>query len=118
MNGDDARARFDAAIDDELDGGERAAFEAALARDPALRDEFVRHRRVVEATRALASAPPVDLLGGVQQKLRARSGGKFYRDRFAVEQGRTRTIGWMLGASAALVLLVALWLAYDAGLLG
>ncbi|MET0344148.1 MAG: hypothetical protein ABW252_24245 [Polyangiales bacterium] len=110
-----ARDCFDAALDDELSADARATFEAALAADPALRAEFARHREVVEATRALGRAlPPVDLLAGVQDKLRARSGGKFYRDRFAAARGQ-RVLGWMLGACATLVLLVGLWLAYDAG---
>ena len=118
MNSEQARAHFDAAVDDELSADERAAFEAALARDAALRDEFASYRALLEATRALRrDVPQVDLLAGVQHKLRARSGGRFYRDRFAEQRGMRGHIGWMLGACAALVVLVALWLAYDAGLL-
>lgn len=117
MTPEQVRSCFDAALDDELDAGERAAFEAALAADAALREEYARHRDVVEATRRLGSeGPAVDLLAGVQEKLRARSGGKFYRDRFAEQRGRSASIGWMLGASATLVVVVALWLAYQAGL--
>ena len=115
MNSEQARAHFDAAVDDELSADERAAFEAALARDAALRDEFASYRALLEATRALGrDVPQVDLLAGVQHKLRARSGGRFYRDRFAARRGLH--VGWMLGACAALVVLVALWLAHDAGL--
>jgi hypothetical protein len=104
MTSDEARERFD------------AAFEAALSRDAGLRDELARQRALLEATRALADVPKVDLLAGVQHKLRARSGGRFYRDRFAERRSLRASIGWMLGACALLVLAVASWLAYDAGL--
>ena len=117
MTSDEARARFDAALDDELSPDARAAFEAALARDAALREELARHRVVLEATRALGrEVPKVDLLPGVQHKLRARSGGRFYRDRFAEQRGLRGPAVWMLALCALLVVLVALWLAYDAGL--
>lgn len=115
MNGQEARAHFDAAVDDELSADVRAAFEAALAQDAPLREEFARYRALLEATRALGrDVPPVDLLAGVQDKLRARSAGRFYRDRFAARRGPR--MARMLVACGALVMLVALWLAYDAGL--
>ena len=115
MNSEEARGHFDAVLDGDLSPEEHAAFEAALAEDAALREAFTRYRRLLEATRALGrDVPQVDLLPGVQDKLRARSGGRFYRDRFAARRGLH--VGWMLGACAALVVLVALWLAHDAGL--
>jgi len=117
MNDDELRARFDDAIDDALSADERRAFEAALATRPALRAEYERHREVLEATRALGNAPaPVDLLGEVQRKLRARSGGRFYRDRFAEQRGRRGGMGVMLLLSALVVLLVLAWFAYASGL--
>ncbi len=111
---DEARARFDAAVDGELSSGERAAFEAALGASEALRTEFERHRAVVQATGELGRVSQVDLLAGVQQKLRVRSAGRFYRDRFAERSGRG-LLPWLLALATIFVLIVALWFAYDAG---
>jgi anti-sigma factor RsiW len=116
MDGDEARARFDAALDDELSREERAEFDAALAADPALRAEYERLRSVLAGAGALGRVSSVDLLSGVQHKLRARSGGRFYRDRFAERRGGRGSLAWMLAISACLVLCVVLWFAYDAGL--
>jgi hypothetical protein len=116
MTPEEARASFDAALDDELDAEQRAAFDAALADDPALQREFDALRTLLRGADALARVSQVDLLAGVQSKLRARSGGRFYRDRFAEQRGRT-SIGWMLAISICLILCVVLWFAYDAGLL-
>jgi anti-sigma factor RsiW len=113
MTSDEARALFDAALDDELAGEARAAFAAALARDEVLRGEFARHEELLAATRMLGhGVAPVDLLSGVQQKLRARSGGRFYRDRFSQ---RRAGAGWLLVGCALVVVLTALWLVHDAG---
>jgi anti-sigma factor RsiW len=113
MTPEEARVLFDAAIDDELDPQARQTFEQALASDAALRAEFERHRDVVFATRALArEAPQVDLLAGVQDKLRARSGGRFYRDKFAEQRGRSTPITWMIAASVIVIvgaLVFAAW---------
>lgn len=115
MTSDEARTRFDAALDDELADEERAAFEAALAADGLLRAEYERHRGLFAG--ALGRVSQVDLLAGVQHKLRARSGGKFYRDRFSERRATSASLGLILAVSACLVLLVLLWFAYDAGLL-
>jgi anti-sigma factor RsiW len=116
MTSEEARARFDAAIDAELSESERVAFERALADDPAVHAEFERHRAIVEQARTVGRAvATVDLLGGVQDKLRARSGGRFYRDRFA-EQRTGAGLSLMISTSAVLVLLVLAWLLYDAGM--
>jgi anti-sigma factor RsiW len=105
MTPEEARVLFDAAIDDELDQETRQRFEQALADNAELRAEFERHRDVVFATRALSrEAPQVDLLAGVQDKLRARSGGRFYRDKFAEQRGRSQQITWMLAASIIVII--------------
>jgi hypothetical protein len=52
---------------------------------------------------------PVDLLAGVQEKLRVRSGGKFYRDRFAEQRGRANPLVWLLTFASVLVIGVAIW---------
>jgi anti-sigma factor RsiW len=113
MTPEEARVLFDAAIDDELDVEARQTFEQALAEHDGLRAEFERHRDVVFATRALArEAPKVDLLAGVQDKLRTRSGGRFYRDKFAEQRGRSPQITWMIAASVIVIvgaLVFAAW---------
>ncbi len=109
MNDEAARALFERALEGALDASTQREFEAALRANDALHDEFI---ELSAARRAGRGATPkgegelanVDLLAGVQQKLRARSGGKFYRDRFAERRGMGFT--WML-ALASLVLLAA-----------
>ncbi|MEZ4252572.1 MAG: hypothetical protein R3B99_30550 [Polyangiales bacterium] len=118
MTGDEARERFSEAYDDELSAEERAAFDAALDADPALRAEYEDFRALLDGTHALAGGddpdlhddvalrraflegtafegegsdePVPDLLPGVQKKIRERSRGRYYRDRFA-ERGKLAT---------------------------
>jgi anti-sigma factor RsiW len=140
MTSDEARERMTDALDGLLSPEERAAFDAALAADAALRAEYEELRALVEATaRALgggrrsggddaaastgqaaiapgASSPPdetaeaPDLLAGVQRKLHKRSGGRYYRDRFAQRAGT----GLALPVVLAGVMLVVLALLYVA----
>jgi len=118
MTPDQARARFDAARDGELDAEQREAFEDALAGDDALREEYARHRALFDAASNLREAPAVDLLAGVQDKLRARSGGKFYRDRFSRRSGQqSESLRALIVLSACLIVATLLWFAYQAGLL-
>lgn len=116
MDDETARACFDRALDGELDRDELAAFEAALARSPALAAAYARHRDVLQAARALHAQASVDLLGDVQSKLRARSGGRFYRDRFAEQRGQGRSIAVIVAISAVFALVALLGLAYARGL--
>lgn len=118
MTREQAEARFDDALDGELAAEERASFEAALAADEALREAFERHRAVLRAAARLASEPRIDLLAGVQQKLRARSGGRFYRDRFAERRKKSASLALVLTLSALFVVAVISWLAYGAGWIG
>lgn len=111
MTSAEARAVFDAAIDGQLDGDTRGEFERALADDEVLRTEFERHRALFGQPWQ-RDEPAVDLLAGVQHKLRARSGGRFYRDRFA-ERRHLRGLNVMVLASALILIAVALWFAYQ-----
>lgn len=111
MTADEARALFDAAYDGELDDDSRAAFEALLAHDAAVRSEYESFRVTMSRTRALDATPPIDLLSGVQDKLRARSGGRFYRDRFSTQRGRSPQLVWMLVLSALVLVAFALFAA-------
>jgi anti-sigma factor RsiW len=109
MTADEARALFDAAYDGELDDAGRAEFEALLAHDAAVRTEYESFRVTMSRTRALNAAPPVDLLSGVQDKLRARSGGRFYRDRFSTQRGRSPQIVWMIVLSVGVLVACAIF---------
>lgn len=117
LSPDAARALFQRALDDDLSADERAELEHALAADAQLAEELTALRKVMAATSALASATPqVDLLSSVQHKLRTRSGGRFYRDRFAEKQGQKSALTWVLGATFLVLLATVLWLSVRAGL--
>jgi hypothetical protein len=87
-----------------------------LARDEALRNELEQLEQVVKATRALHSAPRIDLLSGVQSRLRERSGGRFYRDRFSQRRGNG-LLPWMLAGAGLMLVLTAAWFVLDLSLL-
>lgn len=117
MTSDEARGLFDAALDGELPSAQQTEFDQALAEDRELQREYHALRAVVQGAAALQqSTPSVDLLGSVQLKLRARSGGRFYRDRFSEQQGRGALLVWALGGSLLLVVAVVVWLSSEAGL--
>jgi anti-sigma factor RsiW len=119
MTREEARDLFSRALDAELADDERAEFERALLADAELAREFEQLRALQQAAAALkAASPSIDLLGSVQHKLRARSGGRFYRDRFAERQGRGGLLTWTLAGSFVVLLLGVFWLGLWSGLLG
>lgn len=120
MTRDEARDNFSAAFDDEL-GDARADFDAVLAEDAELREEYEEFAQLLRETQSLAldegapaagDAAAPDLLAGVQRKLRARSGGRYYRDRFSERSTRGFSMP-MLIAGAMLILLAALFMALN-----
>lgn len=111
MTSAEARAAFDAALEGELDEQAQGEFEQALESDGELRAEYDRHRELFGKPWRREDVG-VDLLASVQHKLRARSGGRFYRDRFA-ERSHLRGMTMMTLVSAAMLLAVALWFAYQ-----
>jgi anti-sigma-K factor RskA len=117
LSAEAARALFQRALDDDLSADEKVELEQALAEDKGLARELTALRELVAATSALSSATPsVDLLSSVQHKLRVRSGGRFYRDRFAEKQGQRSALPLVLGASFLVLLATVLWLSLRAGL--
>lgn len=114
MTSDEARDLFPDALDDALSATQRLAFEAALAADAALRAEYVELREVLGEAAAIAEAdaaiaPTVDLLHAVQTKLRKRSRGRFYRDRFSRDVGRATQMWPLVAASVMLIVLGTAW---------
>ena len=116
MSNERARECFDAALDGELEPDERAAFDAALAADEGLRADYDAHGFANSALGSLGTSESVDLLPGLQERLRRQSGGKYYRDRFSEKQG-TRGSSVLIAACSALVLIALLWLANETGVL-
>jgi anti-sigma factor RsiW len=109
MNAEDAEALFSAAYDAELPPEERREFERALSADPALAQRYREFCMTIQALKlAEESVPAPDLLAGVQRRLRLKSGGRFYRDRFAERAGGGRQQLFILIWASALML-VTLW---------
>lgn len=112
MTSDEARELFSAAYDGELDDGQKRDFDAALAADEELAAEY----RELEALLRDASAmgepgeeDAPDLLAGVQNRIRVRSRGRFYRDRFASEAKARSMLPIYLGVAMLLLVAIA-WL--------
>lgn len=113
MTGDEAREAFDAAFEGELDPAARAAFEAALAEDAALRDEYEDFARTLRALRGIGVRDsevetPQALVEGVERKLRVRSRGRFYRDRYASARREERVLPFILAVVVFVLLIVAI----------
>lgn len=115
MSPEEARDAFSEAFEDELDPARQKAFEAALAADDELRMEYASFVETLQLVRGLGEddhAP--DLLTGVQERLRKRSRGRYYRDRFAQ---RAAGGGWVLAlllAMASVLVLATAWYALHA----
>ncbi len=117
MSPDEARDLFSEAFEGDLEPARKEAFDAALAQDGELRheyDEFVETFRMVSALGADEDEVP-DLLHGVQERIRKRSRGRYYRDRFSERAG----LGWVLPlllAMASVLVLASAWYALQAGI--
>ena len=98
MTSQEARDLFSAAYDSELAPETQREFEAALESDTLLASEYAEFRTLLRAAAVddVAITPTPDLLPGVQHRLRARSRGRFYRDRFSERAG--------LGARSPLII--------------
>lgn len=110
MTPEQARETFGDAHDGFLDDEARAEFDAALDADESLRAEFTRYQALCRAAGSLGddAAPTPDLLRGVQHKLRQRSGGRYFRDRFS--QRAKLGMPWpVVMAVAMLALMLLAW---------
>lgn len=107
MSPEEAREAFSEAFEDDLDPERKAAFEAALRDDAELRQEyaeFVETLQLVSRIGGDDDEPAPDLLAGVQERLRKRSRGRYYRDRFAQRAGPGWTLPLLLLMASVLVL--------------
>jgi len=112
MTTDEARSKFDEAFEGELDAATRAAFDAAVAEDAELRAEwegFLATMRLVRGVGLDSVTKPTEpLVDGVHHKLRVRSRGRFYRDRFST----LPTQEWMLPIVLAVVAFILVAIAW------
>lgn len=130
MSDDDARDRFGDVIDGTLSEADRAAFEAALAASAELREELEAYRAIVsgvgsavvrvagadESAPSKAEAANVEeapsLVPKVQERIRKRSKGRFFRDRFSSGEAKSGGLTAML-LTASLLIVIAVWLMLD-----
>lgn len=113
MSPDQARDLFSEAFEGELDPERKAAFDAALAADRELGQEYADFVETFQLMGRLGEADPEpapDLLKGVQDRLRQRSRGRYYRDEFS----RRAKPGWSLPLVLALVCVALLALTWYA----
>lgn len=113
MTPEQAEALFSVAYDHQLDESEQRAFDAALASDAELAQRYAEFRRTLETLKLtdMSGHETPDLLPGVQRRLRNKSGGRFYADRFAERSGwasRQLYAGLLICA----LLLALLWVAF------
>lgn len=112
MTPDEARSKFDEAFEGELDEAARADFDAAVAADATLREEwesFLATMRLVRGVGLDAGVrDPATLVEGVHRKLRVRSRGRFYRDRFATVRKQELVVPVVL-AIVAFILVAIAW---------
>jgi hypothetical protein len=118
MTSDEARDLFGDAIEGTLGREQQAALDAALASDAELREEYDAYRLVVKGAASIGRAaekdgeevPAPDLLAGVQSRLRRRSRGRFYRDRFSQQAGPRSALPVLVAIVVALTI-AATWVA-------
>src|SRR5262249_27222091 len=99
LSDDEVRARFSSYHDGELPEPEAVTVRKRLAENPQLADEYKAFTQMLAGLAELgndlpADAKPgvptiekVDLLANIQKRIHKRSGGKFYKSRFARAAG-------------------------------
>ena len=108
MNSAEARDLFSEAFEGDLDEERKRAFDAVLAEDDALKaeyDDFVDTFNVLHKLAEPESVQAPNLLPRIQERIRRRSGGRYYRDRFSRDVGRGFQM-WPLVASCLMLMLL------------
>jgi anti-sigma factor RsiW len=115
LSSDRARELFSDAFEGTLEEAAREAFEEALERDPVLRKEWESFQAAMKLVARVgasgADLPAPELLPKVQSKLRRRSRGRYYRDRFAEQAGAKSRLALFLAILLMAFVLVAAWAA-------
>ncbi|MEZ4336262.1 MAG: hypothetical protein R3B82_06510 [Sandaracinaceae bacterium] len=114
MNSAEARDLFSEAFEGDLDEERKRAFDAVLAEDDALKaeyDDFVDTFNVLHKLAEPESVQAPNLLPRIQERIRRRSGGRYYRDRFSRRSGGP---GWAMPVIAAVAVLLILGVAWFA----
>lgn len=114
MDSAQARDLFSEAFEGDLDEERKRAFDAVLAEDAALAaeyEDFVDTFKTLGKLAEPASVQPPNLLPRIQERIRRRSGGRYYRDRFSRRSGGP---GWAMPVIAAVAVLLILGVAWFA----
>ena len=114
MTADEARDLLSDAIEGTLPEAQRAELDALMEKDEELRSEYEALRMVMRGAGSIAVSddeqPAPDLLRGVQERIRRRSKGRYYRDRFSRESGGRHSMTLLIAILIAL-LIAASWVA-------
>ena len=114
MKASEARDLFSEAFEGDLEEERKAAFDAALKEDEELDADYADFVETFQMMRGLAEPESVqapNLLPRIQERIRRRSGGKYYRDRFAKRVGGP---GWTMPIILIFAVLAVLGIAWFA----
>lgn len=112
MNAEEAVDRFSEAFDGELTPEQQEEFERALALSPETKqeyDDFCDMLRVAGRLGLDDEEDAPDIVAGVQSRIRSRSRGQFYRDRFSTQRKGASLMPMLIGVVMILVVVVC-WL--------
>lgn len=131
MSAEEARDRFGDAIEGTLSTTEQRAFDAAITGDAELREEYESYCAIVNGVgsavvriagaheEAIATGPEdrnveeaPSLVLKVQERIRKRSKGRYFRDRFSSGEAKGSGLTVML-LTASLLIVIAVWLMLD-----
>lgn len=107
MTSDEARDLFSEALEGDLDEAQQEEFDAALAADEELRveyDGFVDTFALVSKMGEPEAIEVPNLLPKIQDRIRRRSRGRYYRDQFSRRAGPS----WMLPLVAVVAVILVL----------
>lgn len=117
MNASEARDLFSEAFEGDLEEERKAAFDEALMDDEELDADYADFVETFNMMRGLAEPESVkapNLLPRIQERIRRRSGGRYYRDRFSKRVGASGMSMQLIGVFAVLIVIAAAWFALQA----